>query len=342
MADVLVPEQLQDPLGLHVQGLHRPQQRRLLVERLAGPAHEGRGNAERRAVGVFQDVGRAGRVPGRVAAGLERGADAARGEARRVGLALDQLLAGELGDCAARRRRARGSCRASRRSGRSADRTRGRSASPPSRWPSPSWPWRRRRRRVGSSLAPDSIVFFSDLKTGLGSRFCISLSEKTFAPNTSCDDSSLKFSGGAAGLVIGNGRDGLQTSCTATHGTTTPTLKRLETEIRTAEPSSANRLLRKHAMCQTCSQPRSDRRPIAEVVSARRLASQRRERRQRRLQSQLACIRGHACPTCRRTHLSSRHNYAIVNPNAAQFVQDAAHVVAARASTLLANCSPAA
>ena len=75
-----VAEELQNPLGLRVQGLHRAQQRGLLVEGLAGPGDEGRGNAERRAVGVFQDVGRAGDVPGRVAAGLERGADAARRE----------------------------------------------------------------------------------------------------------------------------------------------------------------------------------------------------------------------------------------------------------------------
>ena len=94
----VVAEQLQNPLGLRVQGLHRSQQRRLLVQRLAGPRDERRRDAERRAVGVFQDVGRAGDVPGRVAAGLEGGADAARGEARGVGLALDQFLAGELGD----------------------------------------------------------------------------------------------------------------------------------------------------------------------------------------------------------------------------------------------------
>ena len=75
--------------------------RGLLVQRLAGPGNEGRGNAERRAVGVFQDVGRAGNVPGRIAAGLEGGADAARRKARSVRLALDQRAAGEFGHRAA-------------------------------------------------------------------------------------------------------------------------------------------------------------------------------------------------------------------------------------------------
>ena len=84
-----------------VEGLHGAQQRGLLVQGLAGPRNEGRGNAERRAVGVFQDVGRAGDVPGRIAAGLERGADAARGEAGSVRLALDQGAAGEFGHRAA-------------------------------------------------------------------------------------------------------------------------------------------------------------------------------------------------------------------------------------------------
>ena len=77
---------------------HRAEQRGLLVERLAGPGTERGGDAQRRAVGVVEDEGGAGRVPGGVAAGLEGGADAARGEARGVGLAADQLLAAELGD----------------------------------------------------------------------------------------------------------------------------------------------------------------------------------------------------------------------------------------------------
>src|SRR5208283_734362 len=59
---------------------------------------KGRGNAERGAVGVLQDERRAGGVPGGVAARFKGGADAAGREAGRVRLALDQLLAAELGD----------------------------------------------------------------------------------------------------------------------------------------------------------------------------------------------------------------------------------------------------
>ena len=45
---------------------------------------------------LLQQPRRAGRIPRRIAARLERAAHAARREARRVGLALDQLLAAEL------------------------------------------------------------------------------------------------------------------------------------------------------------------------------------------------------------------------------------------------------
>ena len=55
--------------------------------------------------GVIEQPRRAGRIPRRVAARLEGGAHAARREARRVGLALDQLLAAELRDGAAVGRR---------------------------------------------------------------------------------------------------------------------------------------------------------------------------------------------------------------------------------------------
>ena len=112
---LVVAEQLEDPLGLRGHRLLRAQQRRLVVERLAGHRDEHRRDAQRVAVGVLEDVRRAGDVPAGVAAGLERGPQAAVGEARRVGLALDERLAGELGDRRRRRRRARGSCRASRR-----------------------------------------------------------------------------------------------------------------------------------------------------------------------------------------------------------------------------------
>ena len=75
--------------------LHRTQQRRLLVEGLARVGAEGRGDAERGTVRMALDERGGGRIPGRVATGLERGADAARGEARGIGLTDNQILAGE-------------------------------------------------------------------------------------------------------------------------------------------------------------------------------------------------------------------------------------------------------
>ena len=78
--------------------VHRAQQRDLRVERLTGPGGERGGDAEQRAVRVLEDERRAGGVPGRVAARLEGRAHAARGERRGVRLALDQLLARELGE----------------------------------------------------------------------------------------------------------------------------------------------------------------------------------------------------------------------------------------------------
>ncbi len=116
LVEVLVPEQLQDPLGVHAHRLLAAQQRGLVVQRLTGHRHEHRRDAQRVAVRVLQDVGRAGDVPPGVAARLEGRAQAARREAGRVRLTLDQGLAGELGQRLARRRRVRGSCRASRRS----------------------------------------------------------------------------------------------------------------------------------------------------------------------------------------------------------------------------------
>ncbi len=64
-------EQLQDADGLLRERLHRAEERRLLVERLTGPADERRRNDERRAVRHHEQPGRAGRIPRRVAARLE-------------------------------------------------------------------------------------------------------------------------------------------------------------------------------------------------------------------------------------------------------------------------------
>ena len=91
-------EQLQHADRLLGERFHRAQQRRLLVERLTGPADEGRRDHQRDGVAAVQQPRRAGRIPRRVAARLEGRAHAARRETRRVGLALDQLLARELED----------------------------------------------------------------------------------------------------------------------------------------------------------------------------------------------------------------------------------------------------
>ncbi len=89
-------EDLENPERLPRERLHRAQQRDLGVERLAGPGDERGGNAQGDVVVAAHEERGAGRVPGGVAAGLEGGADAAGGEARRIGLALHQLGAGEV------------------------------------------------------------------------------------------------------------------------------------------------------------------------------------------------------------------------------------------------------
>ena len=81
-----------------LQRLDRAQERRLAVERLAAVGAERGGDAERGAVGVAFDERGRGRVPRRVAARLERGADAAVRERGGVRLAEDEVLAGERED----------------------------------------------------------------------------------------------------------------------------------------------------------------------------------------------------------------------------------------------------
>ena len=98
--DLIMSEQLQDTQALLIDGLHGAQQRRLFVQRLAAVGTEGRGDAQR----LILDKGEGRGIPGRVAPRLEGGAQTAGGEAGRVRLALDQLLAGELHKHAAVRR----------------------------------------------------------------------------------------------------------------------------------------------------------------------------------------------------------------------------------------------
>src|SRR5690606_29980700 len=90
-------QQLQRTAGLGVQRLHRAQKRCLVIQRVTGPRGEGGRNREVRTRGRLDDERRRGRVPGGVAARLEGRAQAARGERRGVGLALDEVLARELG-----------------------------------------------------------------------------------------------------------------------------------------------------------------------------------------------------------------------------------------------------
>jgi hypothetical protein len=94
-------EDAQDAHRLLRHGLDRAEKRSLLVEGLARVAHEHGGDAQRRLVARAVDERRARRVPGGVAARLVGVADAAVREARRIGLALDQLRAAELLDGAA-------------------------------------------------------------------------------------------------------------------------------------------------------------------------------------------------------------------------------------------------
>ena len=94
-AAVFLAEALHKAFRLFAQNLHRAQQRRLFIQDFARIRAERRRNVERRdAVFALDERGRS-RVPSGVAAGLEGGAKAARGEARGVRLALDEGLARE-------------------------------------------------------------------------------------------------------------------------------------------------------------------------------------------------------------------------------------------------------
>src|SRR6185295_901754 len=102
---VLVAEEAQRAQRGLAQRVHRAQQRDLVVERLARPRRERRRDAQQRAVRVLEDERRRGRVPRGVAARLEGRAHAAGRERRGVRLALDELLARELGEGGAVRAR---------------------------------------------------------------------------------------------------------------------------------------------------------------------------------------------------------------------------------------------
>ena len=94
----LITEQPQDAQRLRRHGFHRPQQRRLLIECLTRPRDERRRDDQRRPVRRFENKCGAGRVPRRVATGLERGPNAAGRKRTGVRLAPDQFLAAEFED----------------------------------------------------------------------------------------------------------------------------------------------------------------------------------------------------------------------------------------------------
>ena len=92
--DVGSADQVEDLDRFAAQALHRTQQRRLFVEHLAGVGTKRGGDIKR----TVLDKRRRSGVPCGVAARFKGGADAAARERGRVGLALDQLLAGKLHD----------------------------------------------------------------------------------------------------------------------------------------------------------------------------------------------------------------------------------------------------
>ncbi len=94
-------EELENALGLLVDGGHRAEERGFLVERFTGVAEEGRRDDEGRAVGILHDKRGACRIPCGVAACFEGGADAAGRKAAGVGFALNEFLATEAGQCLA-------------------------------------------------------------------------------------------------------------------------------------------------------------------------------------------------------------------------------------------------
>ena len=94
-------EELEHALCLTIQSLTGTQQRRFLVQRDARPRQKHGGDAQERAVGVFHDIGGARHIPGRIAAGLEGGAQAAGGEGGSVRFAPDKHGAGKFRDDAA-------------------------------------------------------------------------------------------------------------------------------------------------------------------------------------------------------------------------------------------------
>ena len=90
--DSPVAEELEETHGAGFHGIHRFEERGFEVQGGAVIGDEHRGDAEGSAFLAHHDEGRARRVPGAVAPGLESGPDAARGKGGSVGLALDEFF----------------------------------------------------------------------------------------------------------------------------------------------------------------------------------------------------------------------------------------------------------
>ena len=99
VARVRVTEQPEHTLGVLAHRLLGAQKRGLVIEGLAGHRHENCWYAESIAVRVLQHICRTGHIPAGVPACLEGVAKSAVGEARRIGLTLDECLALELCEC---------------------------------------------------------------------------------------------------------------------------------------------------------------------------------------------------------------------------------------------------
>ena len=90
----LLSEEGEHALRLLIDGGHRAQKRRFLIERFAGIRAKRRGNAEH----FVLDERIARGIPCGISARLERCTQTTIGKARRVGLALDEFFAGEFRD----------------------------------------------------------------------------------------------------------------------------------------------------------------------------------------------------------------------------------------------------
>ena len=92
---VLLAEALHEALDRVPKGLDGAQERRLPVQRRPGVGVEGRGDAQRRPLGMALDEGRTRGIPGGVSPGFEGAPEPPRRKARGVGFPHDQVFPGK-------------------------------------------------------------------------------------------------------------------------------------------------------------------------------------------------------------------------------------------------------